>query len=273
MSKTAQASEVVMPTPEMWQLIIEFARARVDDQALEQDLIKQRDKYREDLNRMGDGEKIAETPEYKRTMVAWGRTLRAITACRPRIEYYGNAVDEAINYAAQGLFWDLGKIEEMRAGAKDAARDKTYRDVETSAHELAEEYKRREAKEKAEKEKAAGKPPVVYADTKVSTLEDLGAKAQKQLKDAGLITLGDANRYLGETPTHTIYQNFEAATVDALRRHIGRISTPTPPKPGDTPKADTATTPDPKANGKAVTGAGLTPKKTDSSGKPRRSKK
>lgn len=272
MSQPNASDRVVMPTPEMWELIIEFARARVDDQSLEQDLIAQRDKYQEDLNRMGDSEKIADTPEYKRTMVSWGRTLRAIKSCRPRIEYYGNAVSEAIDYGAQGRFWDAGKIEAMRAGAKEHARDKTYSDVETSAESLAEEYRRKEGQEKAAKDAAPkkGEPPAADApwrsfglfDTKVGlTGGDLEA-----LKQVGLITVGHAYVFVHE-------ENHKLSTVDGLsKKGAGALMELIGHCLKGTPGVVAALTPGGKPSAPAAAAAPLKPVKTDPSGKKKKPK-
>lgn len=109
MSKSkSKGGDTLMPSEEAWNLMIRLRDMRAKYKGDEQDLIRARKKLDENLKEMREG-----TDEYQLACVRYVKVIHGIDKCRAEQKFLADSTDKAIEYAAQGRFFDDDTLKEI----------------------------------------------------------------------------------------------------------------------------------------------------------------
>lgn len=206
--RTAMPTKTVMPSEKTWNAILKLAQQGQACEKQIDDLEAVRADLKGKLAEMGLGTQTKATPEWKNTAAAFAEVELTLASERANLKVISRQSNKLITGAAQGKLFEDKEIDEILADDGSAALP-LYDDAMRSAQAVGATGKVGDAKEAAD----AAKPDQLsvqapkgikrskptedgWRGTKIADVDHVTTGGARCCQDVGLITLGDADRYI-----------------------------------------------------------------------------
>lgn len=226
-------TNVDQPDKQTWALIIKSKNQRRKYLSEEQDLIKARNKLKEDLSEMGS----KRTPERLKTCADYVEVIQGIDRCRAEAGFLADVLDKLVEYGEQGRFVDDGTLEQIEKSLRGEDMP-LYDNLVKAAGIPAGDEPIGTPENKPRKGRGKGEPTVTPADEPALDMNALAKDPERwskpvsmfiedepleQLHKAGLVTLGNAYWFMRKDGNFTkLGLTLEAA--DALGKGLLKLA-------------------------------------------------